>query len=189
MSRRPWTAALLALLVPALLVSLLTGCGRDQPPSLLVGTTTFEPADREPMPTISGTTLDGGELDVSSLHGKVVVLNAWASWCGPCEEEVPALVSLATSVDPAQVEVVGLNVSDEASAAEAFATKYAMPYPSIVDPKGTILPTIPGVPPAALPSTVVIDRQGRIAARIVGAANEGDLARIVDSVASETAAG
>lgn len=163
----------------------LSACGRDLPASLQVGTATFAPADREAMPPISGTTLEGTSVDLAQLAGKVVVLNAWASWCGPCKEEVPALVDLASSLDPAVATVVGLNVSDDPTAAAAFASEFDMPYPSIEDPKGAILPTIPGVPPAALPSTVVIDQQGRIAARIIGAADGADLARIVDSVAAE----
>ena len=163
----------------------LAACGRDLPASLQVGTSTFAPSDREALPPISGTTLDGQPLSVEQFAGKVVVLNAWASWCGPCKDEVPALVGLASALDPDVATVVGLNVSEEAKAAAAFATEYAMPYPSIEDPKGAILPTIPGVPPAALPSTVVIDQRGRIAARIIGAANEAELARIVDSVAAE----
>jgi thiol-disulfide isomerase/thioredoxin len=166
---------------------LLVACGRDQPAALLVGTSTFAPDEREPMPPISGTTLDGRPLDLADSLGRVVVLNAWASWCGPCQDEIPALVALAASLDPAQAEVVGLNVSDDVAAATAFASTYGVPYPSIEDAKGTILPTIPGVPPAALPSTVVIDRQGRIAARVIGAADEVELRRIVTSVTSEAA--
>lgn len=163
----------------------LAACGRDLPASLQVGTATFEPADREAMPPISGTTLEGTSLDLAQFAGKVVVLNAWASWCGPCKDEVPAFVDLASSLDPAKATVVGLNVSDDPTAAAAFAAEFGMPYPSVEDSKGAILPTIPGVPPAALPSTVVIDQQGRIAARIIGAADGAELARIVDSVAAE----
>lgn len=138
------------------------------------------------MPPISGTTLDGSALDLASLRGKVVVLNAWASWCPPCKAEVPAFVALSQAVDPAKVAVVGLDVQDESAAATAFAKEQGMPYPSIVDANGTILPTIPKVPPADLPSTVVIDPQGRIAARIIGATNASDLGNIVHDVLSES---
>ncbi|MBK9740532.1 MAG: TlpA family protein disulfide reductase [Actinobacteria bacterium] len=185
MSRRVWAAILAGLLVPLL----LAGCGREQPAALLVGTEIVEPADREPMPPISGTTLDGQNLDLATLRGTVVVLNSWASWCGPCVEEVPALVELSASLDPADARVIGLNVSDDPAAAAAFADQYEMAYPSIADPEGAILPMIPGVPPAALPSTVVVDRQGRIAARVIGAVDAAELQGIVASVTAEPASG
>ena len=144
----------------------------------------FAPADRELAPSISGTTLDGQPLDLDDYRGTVVVLNSWASWCGPCRDEVPAFVDLAGSGD-ADVAVVGLNVDDDPAAARAFVDEFAMPYPSIVDAAGTILPTIPGVPPAALPSTVIVDAQGRIAARIIGAVDGAALGDLVASIGAE----
>jgi thiol-disulfide isomerase/thioredoxin len=137
------------------------------------------------MPVVSGPTTAGGSLDLSDLHGRVVVLNSWASWCAPCRDEVPVFVALATAADPQDLAVVGLDVSDSPDAAAAFESELGMGYPSIVDPEGTILATIPGVPPTAIPSTVVVDRQGRIAARIIGGADEQELSRIVESVVSE----
>lgn len=138
------------------------------------------------MPALSGPTLDGSTLDLASLRGKVVVLNSWASWCEPCKKEIPDFVALSKSVDPAKVVVVGLNVSDDPAAATAFATEYAISYPSVVDESGDVLATVPGVPPKALPSTVVIDGSGRIAARVIGAADPAELARIVADVSAET---
>jgi thiol-disulfide isomerase/thioredoxin len=182
--RRSWPAAVAAavMVVPMLAV---TACGRDLPAAVQVGTTTVAPAERVPMPDISGTTLDGSTLDLASLRGKVVVLNSWASWCEPCKKEIPDFVKLASDVDPAKVAIVGLNVSDEKSAASAFVQDYKMTYPSIVDESGSMLATIPGVPPKALPSTVVIDGSGRIAAQVVGAANAEELSGIVASVGAE----
>jgi thiol-disulfide isomerase/thioredoxin len=161
----------------------LTGCGRDQPP--VVGTTSIAAADREALPPITGSTLDGSPIDLSDLRGKVVVLNSWASWCEPCRSEVPAFVTLDAEVDPAQVAVIGLDVSDDDKAAKAFAHEFGVTYPSVVDADGTILPTIPGVPPAAVPSTVIIDREGRIAVRIIGEADHAELSTLVDQVAAE----
>ncbi len=161
----------------------LVGCGRDQPP--VVGTSTIAVDDREALPPISGTTLDGTELDVASLRGKVVVLNSWATWCDPCRSEVPTLVKLADSTKPDDVAVVGLDVSDSDEAARQFAKDFAMQYPSIVDSEGVLLPTIPGVPPAALPSTVILDREGRIAVRIIGEVDASTLPDLVAQVAAE----
>ena len=171
---------LLALVAAALT---LAACGRDQPASALLGAATFAPADRAAMPAIAGPTLDGSTLDLASLRGKVVVLNAWASWCTPCRTEIPAFVELATGSDPADVAVVGLNVEDDDTAARAFVRDFGMPYPSIVDADGSLLQTVPDVPPSALPSTVVLDRDGRIAARFVGEADTDELSQIVHDLA------
>ena len=153
-----------------------------------MGTQVFDVADREPLPRVAGTTLDGQPLDLADYRGRVVVLNSWASWCGPCRDEVPAFARLSTAVDPAKVAVVGLDVDDDPAAARAFASEFAMPYPSVVDATGAILSTIPGVPPAALPSTVILDASGRIAARIVGPADESQLTDLVASVQAEAPA-
>lgn len=169
----------------AICVMALAGCGRDQPAALLVGTSTFAPGEREPMPDLSGTTLTGDELRLSDLRGRVVVLNAWASWCGPCVDEVPEFVTLADQVDPGEVAVVGLNVSDESSAAKSFAEDTGIDYPSIIDADGSLLPTIPGVPPRSIPSTVVLDRDGRVAARVIGTVDAAALQQIVTDVTAE----
>ncbi len=137
------------------------------------------------MPAIDGSTLDGSALDLATLRGRVVVLNAWASWCTPCRTEIPAFVSLAEASDAADVAVVGLDVQDEQAAARDFVRDFAMPYPSIVDGDGSLLTTIPGVPPSALPSTVVLDRGGRIAARIIGEADPDRLNEIVRGLVAE----
>lgn len=170
-----------AALLVALTATGLAACGRDQP--VVVGTTVIAPDDREAMPPISGTTLDGAALDLADLRGSVIVLNAWASWCDPCRDEMPALVALdaATGDD---VAVVGLDVKDDDDAARAFAADLQVRYPSIVDADGAILPTIPGVPPAAVPSTVIVDREGREAVRIIGEVDPDELTALVADVAS-----
>ena len=183
MIRRSALAVALALVV----ATLLAGCGRDQPPSALVGTDTVATAEREEPLALAGTTLDGQPLDLADLRGRVVVLNAWASWCGPCRDETPALVSLSEGSDPDDLVVVGLNVTDDAAAARAFVDEFDMPYPSIEDPEGDLLATIPGVPPASLPSTVILDRDGRIAARIIGGTDAIELATLIAQVLQEQA--
>ena len=175
----------LAISVPVL----AAGCGRDVPPSALVGTTVFAPDEREPLPPVSGTTTGGQALSVSDLRGRVVVLNSWASWCAPCRDEVPVFVAIHEQSDPDQVAVVGLDVTDEPSASAAFEQELGMTYPSIVDAEGSILATIPGVPPTAIPSTVVVDRDGRIAARIIGEADQEELSSIIDAVLAEPTSG
>lgn len=162
-------------LVALLMAGVVAGCGRDT--AAIPGVEALDPSSREEMPDVRGTTLDGGELDLAELNGSVVVLNNWASWCGPCRDEMPNLVDLAAA-DP-RVKVVGLNVRDEADAARAFAEEFGMQFPSIVDAEGALLRTIPGVPPAALPSTVILDAQGRIAARVIGPTSLDQLQALV----------
>ena len=132
---------------------------------------------------MSGVTVDGGYLDLSSLRGKVVVLNAWASWCEPCKEELPVLVALANAHP--EVDFVGLDVKDQPDEANAMISTYEIPYPSIVDRGASILLTIPTVPPEAVPSTVVIDRQGRVAARVIGTVKAGMLEPVLAAIAAE----
>ena len=181
MIRRSALVVALVVVMPAL----LAGCGRDQPPSALVGTDTVATAEREAPLALAGTTLDGEQLDLADLRGRVVVLNAWASWCGPCRDETPALVSLSDGSDPADLAVVGLNVTDDPAAAAAFVDEFDMPYPSIEDPEGDLLATVPGVPPSSLPSTVILDRDGRIAARIIGGTDAMELATLIAQVLQE----
>lgn len=167
----------------ALIPVLLAACGRDQP--AVIGSEAVTADAREAAPDIAGTTLDGDTLDVADLRGRVVVLNSWASWCAPCRQEAPAFVALSNGSNPQDVTVVGLNVTDEATAAQGFIDEYGVPYPSIVDSDGAILRTIPGVPPSSLPSTVILDREGRIAARIVGETDAIELGTLIGAVLEE----
>ena len=164
---------------------LVSACGRELPASAMVGTSQTAPAERQAPLDISGMDLDGAPLDLADLRGKVVVLNGWASWCAPCREEIPDLVDFATSVKANDVAVVGVNVGDEPEAARAFAKDYGITYPSIADPDAVTWGTIPGIPPKSLPSTVVLDRDGRIAATIVGTFDVDELRSLVSTIEQE----
>ncbi len=172
----------------ALIAVVLVGCGREPVGTRIsesAGVTEFSSFDRVMMPDIAGTTLDGKELSLASMRGKVVVLNNWASWCLPCNDEAPVLVAAANKSNKSQVAFVGLDVSDENSSAKEFVDLYKVPYPSIVDHKAVNLPKEPGVPPGALPSTLIIDRDGNVAVRIVGAVHEPQFSQLVNKVTSE----
>ena len=177
--------AVLALLCVGLCLS---ACGRDPIGSRVseeVGVTTYAPSDRVALPTISGQTLTGKPLSVQDFHGQVVVLNNWASWCDPCNEEAAALVSASKKLTSQGVQFVGLDVTDQQAAAQKFTAKYGVPYPSIVDAKGTKLASLPSVPPGALPSTLIIDRQGQVAVRFIGAVKEPEFSQQVRAVLGE----
>ena len=117
-------------------------------------------AERKMPGEVSGTTLDGQDLSLAQYAGKVVVLNVWGSWCPPCRKEAPTLASAAR----------GVNTKDSSTQQGlAFQRRYAVPYPSFFDPAGRTLLAFSGtLNPSAIPSTVVLDTQGRVAASILG---------------------
>lgn len=144
----------------------------------------FDAASRRDAPPIEGTTLQGGTVRLNK--GKVTVLNFWASWCAPCRTEAPALKDIAAQSRSLGVEFLGINFKDQKSSAQAFERTVQSGYPSIYDQPGRLIVTFQGtVPPAAIPSTLVIDRQGRIAARALGAVKYSDLSAAVTKIANE----
>jgi thiol-disulfide isomerase/thioredoxin len=179
-TRRSVLAVAGLILSPLLLVS----CGRDQPAT--VGVDTVSTDQREEPLNLSGTTLDGQSVSLAALRGKIVVLNAWASWCPPCRKEMPAFVSLDAGSKDAGVVVMGLNVTDDRAAAEALVDDLGVTYPSIVDADGALLASVPGVPPTSLPSTVILDREGRIAARVIGETDAVELATLIATVMGDS---
>jgi thiol-disulfide isomerase/thioredoxin len=152
--------------------------------------TIVPPDERQPAPQFSGPLLgDTGEFDLAQANGDVVVLNVWASWCPPCREEAPALQAVATELADEGVRFVGVNVRDNETDAEAFEREFGVTYPSVVDPTGTLLLAFRDtLPPSAIPSTLVIDRQGRLAARVLDEVTETSLRDLVGDIAAEETA-
>ena len=135
------------------------------------GTVTTIPADeRHPAPQLRGESLDGKQVSLSDFEGDIVVLNVWGSWCPPCRKEAPDLVTAAKKLRPEGVTFLGINTRDiDRGPAQAYVRRFGVPYPSIFDPYGEqLLGFRDTLPPKAIPSTLVIDRQGRIAARVLG---------------------
>jgi thiol-disulfide isomerase/thioredoxin len=133
--------------------------------------TTIPPSDRKPAPALAGETLDGERIALSDFAGKVVVLNVWGSWCPPCRKEAPDLVEAANSLASKDVVFLGINTRDATpDPAKAFVRRFDVPYPSVFDPDGQqLLGFRETLPPKAIPSTLVIDTEGRVAARVLGA--------------------
>ena len=144
------------------------------------GVATFIPqADRKAAPAISGPTLDGGSFTASA--GKVLVLNVWASWCSPCRAEAPALQEL--SIKHPEVQFLGVLTRDSLVAARAFVERFGIQYPSLVD--DAILLKFHGqLTPNAIPTTLIIDTQGRIAARVSGEVTYSALEDLIERVKS-----
>jgi thiol-disulfide isomerase/thioredoxin len=153
------------------------------------GIVTAAKGSREAAPDLAGTTLDRAELDVRAADkGKIVVLNVWGSWCPPCRNETPHLVKVAKELKAKGVEFVGINTRDPSRGpAKAFDSDYAVPYPSLYDPSGKLLLRFPqgSLNPQSIPSTVVIDRDGKIAARKSGGVNEEMLHKMIDPLIAE----
>lgn len=144
-------------------------------------------ADRTELPSITGRLLDGGRYDSREHRGEVVVYNVWGSWCVPCREEAPVLRRVSQETRDRGVRFVGINVRDNDASARAFERRYDIPYPSIVtaDSGGALLAFGSKLPPNAVPSTMIVDREGRIAARIIGKTTYGTLTSLVDDTLAE----
>ncbi len=152
------------------------------------GSITLVPvAERKPAPQVTGELLGGGTFDSASLAGKVIVYNVWGSWCAPCRKEAPALEAAAqATADKAQF--VGINTRDlTPEPAEAFTRAFGVTFPSVFDPDGReLLKFGTQLPPSAIPSTIVVDAEGRVAARLLGETTETTLRNLVDDVAAGT---
>jgi thiol-disulfide isomerase/thioredoxin len=133
------------------------------------GTTLFGAHSGPVVPRISGTTLTGRKLTLAQYRGHVVVLNFWGSWCTPCRVEAPILASLSQHFTGHGVQFVGVDIRDSPATAEAFLSDAHISYPSFNDPGDEIaLDFQDTVPPAGIPTTLVIGRDGRVTARVIG---------------------
>lgn len=123
------------------------------------------PGAAEPVPPLSGTTLEGKSVSLSDYKGKVVLVDFWATWCGPCKAEIPELVKLQEELGPKGLIVLGVSMDDEPEAVPAFAKKMGINYPVLVGggetaPKGWIVP--------GLPTAYLIGRDGKAVLRLFG---------------------
>jgi thiol-disulfide isomerase/thioredoxin len=164
------------------------GSGGPQLKTLDAGSTgLLRVGDRRPAPTLRGNTLDGSGLDIASFRGKVVVVNFWASWCSPCRAESPNLVQVARETAAKGVQFVGVNIKDELVPARRFDQVHDVPYPSLYDQAGVLLLRFSKFVPQQPPTTLLIDRQGRIAALFSGGVTATELSGPVQALAGETA--
>ncbi len=199
-SPRPRTRAstLVALLVTATL--LITGCSAQNNSlaeqanagdnkNYIAGdgsVAEYAPDTRSEPVDVKGELYDGTTVDSDQWVGNVVVLNVWYAACAPCRVEAPMLQTLSTSFAPEGVRFYGINVRDEKPTAEAFERNFGITYPSFGDRDGKLLLSLTSyVPPQAVPTTLVLDRQGRVSARILGIADESTLKTLIADALAE----
>jgi thiol-disulfide isomerase/thioredoxin len=146
-------------------------------------------AERQTLPVLDGTTLDGESASTSDFTGKVLVINVWGSWCGPCRAEAPLLRELSRRTAGKGVQFLGINTRDKDDAARAFEDRFEIPYPSLIDEGGRLTVQLNGIVPVnSVPSTIAVDRSGRVAAVAIGEVTGSQLLGLLEAADPATAA-
>ena len=141
---------------------------------------------RQRAPEFSGTLVGGGEFSSAELAGDVAVLNFWGSWCPPCRVETPQFQEVYAEVRDYGVQFLGLNVKEvDEQFALAFVDRFGIDFPSLYDPRGEVALAFRDYPATAIPSTIVLDRRGRVAAVYTGSVSQDDLRRVIRRVLEE----
>lgn len=172
---------------------LLAACGSDTSSRYDSGyvsgdgvTTEIPAADRSDPLEITGTSFEDEAFSSVDLRGELLVVNVWYASCPPCRKEAPDLQAIHEDYADKGVSFVGVNVRDSAGPAKAFEENYGITYPSLPDTDAQIMYALRGqVAPNAVPSTLVLDREGRVAARISGGADPSTLRAMIDRVLAE----
>lgn len=184
-----------ALLAAALV--LLAGCSSGTAGDSTAGyvsgdgsITVVPAAQRKPAPTLAGIDLRGRPLAATDLGADILVVNVWGSWCAPCRREAPILAKAARTYSDHGVRFVGLLSRDKPAAALAFNRTFDIAYPSLQDPGGRLqLRFADSLPGQAVPNTWVIDRRGRVAARVMGELSEATLRTVLEEAGLQEAGG
>lgn len=147
-------------------------------------------ADRGEPIEFTGTGVDGAAIDLADFRGKVVLLNTWFAGCGPCRKEAPDLEEVWQEYASRNVQFLGVNTNDTANIAAAFAKRFGTTYPSVLDAdSGAAMLALRGVAPQATPTTIVLDTQGRVAARVSGVVDPSVITGLLDDSGADPAAG
>ena len=148
--------------------------------------TSVKAADRKQPGEVSGRTLDGKNVSLADFRGKVVVVNVWGSWCGPCRAEAPMLAQASRDLAGKGVVFLGIDSRDGSKdAAKAFVRRFDIPYASLYDQQGATLLAFHGtLTPNSVPSTVVVDPQGRVAGSVLGNLSRTTLDDLVEDARS-----
>lgn len=149
---------------------------------------TYDEPDRQELPPIKGEDLfrAGKQISTADFAGKVVVINVWGQWCGPCRREAPAMQEVYDRTKAEGVQVLGIDVRDPSrEVPQDFLRDRGLTYPSIYDPPGRSLLPLKGYPKNVVPSTIVLDREHRVAAVFLRELLATDLLPVVRRLAAE----
>jgi thiol-disulfide isomerase/thioredoxin len=177
-------------------VSILSACSAttgstDNSEHFVAGdgtTILLAPQERDPAISLSGTTLNGASWNLADHRGHVVVVNVWASWCAPCRAEAAALEKVHSQTLSKGVEFVGVvsGSKDSIDNARAFVDRFDISYPSMFDGDNSLILSFGRkLPPSAIPTTLVVDAQGRVAARALGPVDVSRLLGMIEPVLRE----
>lgn len=197
----PSRRQVLAGLAGVVSLPLLAACSSDDPLAAQAGNADgknyiagdgsvleIAPTERGEPVQFSSTLFSGEPVSTEDLAGNLGVLNFWYAACAPCRVEAPDLQALHEQFEPAGVQFLGVNVRDTIATAEAFERTFGITYPSVEDRGGQVLLAMTDyVPPQAVPTTIVLDRQGRVSARILGIAEPSTLRSLITTVLDEQA--
>ncbi|WP_448641203.1 TlpA family protein disulfide reductase [Geodermatophilus sp. URMC 63] len=189
-----------ALLAATATLAVLTGCSTGEGQvdvtnggefRFVAGTPAGEvipAAERAAAPDFGGTLLGGGDWTSDALAGEVAVLNFWGSWCPPCRVETPRFQEVYADVRDRGVSFLGLDVKEaDEQFAQAFVDSQGIEFPSLYDPAGEVALAFRDYPATAIPSTIVLDRDGRVAAVYTGEVAQDDLRAVIDRLLGEEA--
>jgi len=149
---------------------------------------TYEGDERQQIPEMRGDSLmeEGKRITLSSYKGKVVVINIWGAWCPPCRVEAPQLQKVHEAYEGKGVQVLGIDFKDfDRQQPADFMRDTGLTYPSLYDPSGRSLLPLKGYPKAAVPSTIVLDKQHRVAAIFLRDLLAEDLTPLIDRLLAE----
>ena len=190
MSRRA-SARLLTGLTVALVLS---GCAAapdcDRIPGVRPGVCPLPVADRQAAPDVTlpvlqtdaARTTGVSELSLADLQGRVVIVNFWASWCGPCRIEQPDLNQVHALLPDTEVVLVGVNIEDTEANALAHLTEFDVAYLSLFDPVNELAGRFSGIGARTIPTTIFLDPEGRVAARLLGLTDTREIVALADAV-------
>ena len=191
---RRTSVRIVAVLAAMLMLAACASTGADEQtrsagevgyPTVPRNLTRIPPDQRKQLPAVTGPALGSNKtISTQDYRGKVVVINVWGSWCPPCRKEAPDLQ--AASVETTNVaQFIGITSKDyDPAPAEAFVRSFKITYPSIYDPSGKALLAFAGeLPPSAIPSTMIIDRDGRLAVRVLSEVSKITLVDMINDVA------
>lgn len=197
---RPTRRTAFTLAGGAAVVALTTACGED-PDSVaaqaragdqkgyISGDGSVEKiaaADRDVPVELSGTLLGGGSWDSAEARGRIVVVNVWGSWCAPCVEEMPILQAVweEQQAAGAPVQFMGINFREGPAAGSAFVKRAGVTFPNLSDESGVTILALQGKAPT-VPTTLVLDREGRIASRVNGPVTRSTLRGLIEDAVAE----